>query len=590
MDSRTGLSLALLMIVHSVAGCGGGSPAQTPLPVSNAISIASITPASAPPGSPNLTITINGTNFENSGMVRSQAVWSVNNQVTPLNTTIISSTQLTAIIPASLLNSRSTAQIEIENYDTAAGMIRATSNSLSFSVETPLPGSVSISSISPASAIAGSPDLTVTITGQNFATAGPKFFNQAVWSVNGTQTMLAAGNGQTQITAIIPAALLKNPVVAYMFVQIIDQDGTPLSISQSLSFTVTTTAAAARKFVTGGDMQVARYAHSATLLTDGKVLIAGGANQIGVLNSAELYDPATGTFTPTGSLITARQGHTATALADGKVLIVGGEDNVGPIGSAELYDPATGQFISAGSMNTSRWSHTATLLGNEKVLLAGGADNIDSQNSAELFDPATRSFTAVENMTTARMHHTATLLANGKVLLAGGWSSYAPITSLASTEVFDPAANTFVEGGSMSIPRNQHTATLLPDGRVAILGGKKGMFSLSSVEILDPASEIFGAAGELVAKRTDSTATLLPDGTVLIVAGVYRYSGPDAPEFTVLASAEVYSPASRSSQASGSLETPRYLHTATLLRDGRVLIVGGVDNGADALAAAELYE
>src|SRR5438045_4226275 len=128
-------------------------------------------------------------------------------------------------------------------------------------------------------------------------------------------------------------------------------------------------------FVPTGSMNTGRQEPSATLLSNGMVLIAGGISTTnGRLASAELYNPTTGTFTPTGSMSDTRWGHTATLLNNGMVLIVGGQGtagNVAFLGTAELYDPTTGTFTSTGSLNTGRHSHTATLLNSGTVLVAG---------------------------------------------------------------------------------------------------------------------------------------------------------------------------------------------------------------------------
>ena len=131
-----------------------------------------------------------------------------------------------------------------------------------------------------------------------------------------------------------------------------------------------------------GSLNTARYFHTATLLPNGKVLVAGGAGSSGnYLASAELYNPASGSWTPTGSLANARYAHTATLLPNGKVLVAGGAGT-----STELYDPASGTWAVTGNLATGRLYHTATLLPNGKVLVAGG-DNIGSLASAELYDP-----------------------------------------------------------------------------------------------------------------------------------------------------------------------------------------------------------
>ena len=453
-------------------------------------------------------------------------------------------------------------------------------------------GALSISSVSPASVAAASGDTTLTVTGSSLDlvhSGAHQTTTVAVWSANGTQTNLTTSVlSGTQLTAVVPAALLSQPLEAQIFIQKwYFADDMPFATSNSLAFTVTTAASDSNST---GSMAVARSSHSATLLSNGMVLVAGGANSSGTLNSAELYDPAKGTFTPTGDLAFPRQGHTATLLATGKVPITAGEDNVGPIATAELYDPSSGTFTSLGSMMSIRWSHTATLLTNGKVLIAGGANNNDAQDSAEMFDPATNTFTPVANMTAARMHHTATLLANGKVLLAGGWSSYSPITTLNSAELFDSDTNSFATVGNMSIAHWFHRSVLLPDGRVLVVGGNVGQFSTAVIEAFDPVSESFAITGNLTKARNSHTATLLPKGGVLVTGGSYRFSGVDAPESIVLASSELYSPGSSRTQAAPSLTSPRVGHTATLLQDGRVLIVGGTDAQGNFLATAEIYK
>lgn len=395
----------------------------------------------------------------------------------------------------------------------------------------------------------------------------------------------------TQLTAVVPAALLAKPVTALLSVQkYYFADDNPFVISNALSFIVSATPPKESfKFTVTGSMLAARSGHSATLLRNGMVLVAGGADGLGVLDSAELYDPTKGMFTTTGNLIYSRQGHSATMLADGKVLIAGGEDNVGPIRNAELYDPVTGKFSLIGNMNNARWSHTATLLANGKVLIAGGANDTDSQDSTELFDPDTRSFGAIGNMISARMHHTATLLPDGTVLLAGGWSTYSPITSLTSAEIYDPVTSSFASTANMRIPHWNHSSISLPDGKVLIMGGSEHQFSTSLIETFDPASRVFAVAGNLRKARRSHTATLLPDGSVLITGGIDEYPGPDAPELTVLATCELHSSASQTLSLT-TLTGPRVGHTATLTSDGRVLITGGTDAEGNAVAIAELFQ
>ena len=186
-----------------------------------------------------------------------------------------------------------------------------------------------------------------------------------------------------------------------------------------------------------GNLNTARNQHTATLLLNGKVLVTGGNSDGGIavaIASAELYDPANGTWTATGSLITARFNHTATLLPNGKVLVAAGIDGSNNLASAELYDPASGTWTATGSLNIARRQHTATLLPNGKVLVAGGNVAGSPSASAELFDPASGTWTATGTLNTGRFGHTATLLSNGKVLAAGGSNLS---SALASAELYD---------------------------------------------------------------------------------------------------------------------------------------------------------
>jgi deoxycytidylate deaminase len=253
------------------------------------------------------------------------------------------------------------------------------------------------------------------------------------------------------------------------------------------------------------------------LLPNGKVLVAGGLESgFNPSASAELYDPASGTWTATASLNTARYAHTATLLPNGKVLVAGGY-NGSFLTSAELYDPASGTWTTTGSLNSARDLHTATLLPNGKVLVAGGY-NGSFLTGAELFDPAggtNGTWTTTGSLNSARDLHTATLLPNGMVLVAGGLDSSGG--SSASAELFDPAGGTngtWTATASLNTAREQHTATLLPNGKVLVAGGFNGSAASTSAELFDPAGGTNGtwtatsslnrtllAHGDLVAQR-----------------------------------------------------------------------------------------
>jgi hypothetical protein len=301
-------------------------------------------------------------------------------------------------------------------------------------------------------------------------------------------------------------------------------------------------------------MATARGFATAARLTDGRVLVAGG-NPGGwdfagpLIASAELYDPTTGTFGPTGSMTTARDVHTATLLLDGRVLITGGEDRFRhPLATAETYDPKTGTFSPTGSMKAARDLHVATLLADGRVLVTGGTP-FGIYNSD-----------------------------GGQVL--------------ASAEVYDPKTGTFSPTGSMAVPRASHTATLLKDGRVLVIGGAKanvdgtGTIGVASAELWNPKTGKFTTTGSMTVARTFQEATLLADGRVLVTGGCADgwYWNDN-----FYAEAEVYDPKTGRFTATGSMVDALVAQTATLLLDGRVLIAGGFDGRAH-VTTTELYD
>ena len=211
-----------------------------------------------------------------------------------------------------------------------------------------------------------------------------------------------------------------------------------------------------------------------TMLPNGKVLIAGGQlSSSTVFSSAEVYDPASGTWNGTGSLAAARYDHTATLLPNGKVLIVGGYNNAtgGYVSTAELYDPAGGAWSATGGLATPRVGHTATMLPNGKVLIAGGDGFGGYVEIAEVYEPASGTWSNTGSLGIGRRDHATTLLPTGKVLVAGG---FVPGGTTASSELYDPASGTWSSTGSLAPGRFLHTLTLQSNGTVLIAGGSIG--------------------------------------------------------------------------------------------------------------------
>lgn len=358
------------------------------------------------------------------------------------------------------------------------------------------------------------------------------------------------------------------------------------------------------QFTATGSMTKTRTSHTATALADGRVLVVG---KYAWDQTAEVYDPVTGTFTATGPLTVAGgSGHTATRLANGKVLVAGGTGGsftyAGFTRGAELFDPATGTFTATGDMSTPRLYASATLLANGKVLVAGGSLTtwqgwFGTLASAEIYDPATGTFSPTATpMLEARDSHTAVLLGDGKVLLAGGRhrlgsTMFDGHAARASAELFDPSTNAFAATGSMTAVRTGAPGVRLADGRVLIPGGNQvdntNGPATERVDLYDPATGTFTATGALAAPRWLHAAVLLPDGKVLVAAGKLPPSGYATAHLT--ATSELYDPATGLFTPGPNLVTARSGATATALWTGRVLFAGGNVGPDQGTASAELF-
>lgn len=356
---------------------------------------------------------------------------------------------------------------------------------------------------------------------------------------------------------------------------------------------ISTPAIAQGIFVAGPTMNYARTSHTATLLADGTVLIAGGYDR-GAVNSTEIYDPVAATFTSIGGMVNDSPA-TATLLVDGKVLLVGA--------IAQLYDPLTQTFTVTGN-GAGQHGCAATLLGNGKILFTDDPSPYGFSNAAEIYDPDSGSFSPTgpyASLDLARADRAlapnwggwdcrrSTLLADGRVLVAGG----------VAAEIYDPRTNTFAltgvlstfsDGAMSTLPvwSDSSRANLLLNGMVLFSGGDGDLGPSIEAWLYNPSSGTFQHTAYMSTPRAENSATLLPDGTVL-EAGSFGFGAFGSTAPGAINSADLYDPVIAMFSATGPMATTRFDHTATLLNDGRVLIAGGSTHDNSSLATTELY-
>jgi Kelch motif protein/galactose oxidase-like protein len=333
-----------------------------------------------------------------------------------------------------------------------------------------------------------------------------------------------------------------------------------------------------------GAMTVARAGHTATLLRSGKVLVAGGATDWNtrMTSSAELYDPATGSWAVTGSMNSARTSHAAVLLPSGKVLVTGGyappERGAMPsaTASAEVYDPDSGIWTETSSMPVaSAFFLTAIVLQSGNVFVGPGSGSLGA-SPAQLYDPVSKSWSVVGNFIHPVVVGSVTLLPSRKVLVISGGSDTA--------QIYDPATGAWGLTARMVTIREWHTATLLPSGKVLVVGGSRSD-SISSAEIYDPATDVWTPTRPMTTRHYEAAdATLLRFGRVLVAGGGSGDPGPSAVD-----SVDLYDPATARWTALGVMAEARTVFTATLLPSGAVLFAGGFGIGDGQFASAEIY-
>ena len=413
-----------------------------------------------------------------------------------------------------------------------------------------------------------------------------RFVATGTFSDGSTQDVSASATWATQIAGI---AAVSNGAAT----------GLALG-STSVTATLGTVAASAEVDVTTNTWTAAAMmptervgGHSATLLTTGKLLVAGGVTSNGGTAAVDLYDPVSASWSTVAPMGTQRSSHAATLLADGRVLVTGGStvstaaakgyvNNV----SAEIYDPVANTWTPTAPMTTARSHHTATLLPDGTVLVVGGENDVYLPTAtAELYDPVANTWSAPRALPlVARSQHTATLLPSGLVLIAGGFDIVSGALTPANTaELYDPVLHTStttttdgngntttvttITGGldftattPMTFARYGQSATRLADGRVVMVGGQT-----TTTEIYDPVAATWATQGSTTAVHTEHAAVLLADGRLLVVGGTQQ----------ALPTAELFDPATGVWTATAPMRVLRSGPTATLMPDGSVLACGG---------------
>jgi hypothetical protein len=516
-------------------GISGGSVAFT---VTNpSPTVIQVTPNSIPSGTA-ATLVVTGTNFVPTSIVTLDGKG--------LQTSFVSSTKLQGSVPSSPAISAGSHTVAVVNS-------------------------------SPGGGTSGTSVLAVHLTIKVFQTA-------ALWAANSTNDIWArvsggvkgtitwsiqegSAGGQLFVNDVFDSSFNVRkmgyiaPNIPGIYHVIATSDDDPTQQAQA----VVTIAATAEIFKRTGNLTTDHQIEfSATRLADGRVLIAGGGNGVALVSAAELYDPASGTFTGTGSMTQARMQQTATLLHSGKVLVCGGIDSSGnALSSCELYDPTSGAFSAVASMSGQKLNHTATLLADGTVFIAGGDRLHQGRGTCEIYDPIANTFKSTADLTAPRFAHTATLLNNGKLLITGGFN---PVigADLASAEIYDIAANIPTPTGSMSLSRRFHNAVLISTGKVLVTPGED-LFSADILEIYDPVSGKFSQA-QLHIGRNDGTAIALSDGRVLLAGGTFLSE--------VLFSAEVFDPTTQSLVFTDNAAVDHFLGRSVLLTNGTVLIVG----------------
>ena len=351
-------------------------------------------------------------------------------------------------------------------------------------------------------------------------------------------------------------------------------------------------AAASGTWTLTGSLHNSRDGHTATLLPNGIVMVAGGELNGSALDTAEVYSPSTLSWSTVGNLNVARNNGSAVLLPSGSAMVIGGCTGVcqgATTASAEIYNAVSKSFTSTGSMITPRAYFGAVVIPGGKVLVVGGctAFNVNGCSAvtakAEIYDPSTGAFTATGPMAVARAAFGISLLANGKVLVSGGETAAAD--GLSSSELYNPSTGKWTLTGKLNVARGEHRTILLSTGNVLAFGGVNiNGVSARTTELYNPLTGKWTFTGNMNVGRSEFGMAMLFNGQVLASGG----TSVTLTTNTVLQSAELYNPSTGIWTKTGNLQRARTGHTSTLLPSGLVLDASGSGVAQD-LKSAEVY-
>ena len=344
--------------------------------------------------------------------------------------------------------------------------------------------------------------------------------------------------------------------------------------NEASDYPIDSTSQTTAQFIVGSDLGAHRERFSVLTLNDGRIMAVGG-KAIGLRNvemgnfedSTELLDVTTMTWKLTGKMSEKRKSPGIAQLADETVIAAGGTGAAKvPLNSVETWDPGSEKWQLITPMNTSRDSMGYVLLPDGRFMVTGGKSIdkkgvlISSIKESEIYDPETEKWIEVAPMHEKRVNHTATLLNDGNVLVVGGGKEDGPYSK--TVELYDTTRDVWIALEPLSVGRALHTATKLLDGRVLIVGGRG---KKTSSEIYDPRNKKWSSAGDTEYPRAEHSAIRLPDGSVLITGGIGQ-----------LTQVELYNPRTNSWSTIGQLSTGRYRHSASVLSDGTAVVMGGI--------------